>query len=83
MLQKSIGQILPEAAAKFADKTALVFGDRTFTFAELDKLSNRVANGLTEMGIVPGDRVTLYAQNGWEWEVSYSPRPTGRPRSWI
>lgn len=71
MLQKSIGQILPEAAAKFADKTALVFGDRTFTFAELDKLSNRVANGLTEMGIVPGDRVTLYAQNGWEWVVSY------------
>ena len=71
MLQKTIGQILPEIALKFGDKTALIFGDRTFTFAELDRLSNRVANGLTAIGIEPGDRVTLYAQNGWEWVVSY------------
>jgi long-chain acyl-CoA synthetase len=71
MLNKTIGQILPEAAATFGDKTALIFGDRNFTFAELDLLSNRVANGLTAMGIEPGDRVTLYAQNGWEWVVSY------------
>ena len=71
MLQKTIGQILPEIALKLGNKTALIFGDRTFTFAELDRLSNRVANGLTAMGIEPGDRVTLYAQNGWEWVVSY------------
>ena len=71
MLQKTIGQILPEIALKLANKTALIFGDRTFTFAELDRLSNRVANGLTAMGIEPDDRVTLYAQNGWEWVVSY------------
>lgn len=71
MLNKTIGQILPEATAKFGDKTALIFGGRSFSFAEIDTLSNRVANGLTEMGIGPGDRVTLYAQNGWEWVVSY------------
>ena len=71
MLQKTIGQILPEATARFGDKTALIFGDRTFSYAELDHLSNRIAHGLSTMGIVPGDRVTLYAQNGWEWVVSY------------
>ena len=71
MLQKTIGQILPEATARFGDKTALIFGDRTFSYAELDHLSNRIAHGLSAMGIVPGDRVTLYAQNGWEWVVSY------------
>ena len=71
MLQKTIGQILPETAAKFGDKAALVFGDRTFSFEELERLSNRVANGLADIGIEAGDRVTLYAQNGWEWVVAY------------
>ena len=63
MLNKTIGQILPEATAKFGDKTALIFGGRSSSFAEIDTLSNRVANGLTVMGIGPGERVTLYAQN--------------------
>ena len=71
MLHKTIGQILPETAARFGDKTALVFGDHTFSYDELERLSNRVANGLTDIGIEPGDRVTLYAQNGWEWVVAY------------
>ncbi|MEK9644702.1 MAG: AMP-binding protein [Alphaproteobacteria bacterium] len=71
MLQKTIGQILPETAARYPDKTALIFGDRTFTFAELDRLSNRVASSLAAKGVEKGDRVTLYAQNGWEWMVAY------------
>ncbi|MEE2996601.1 MAG: AMP-binding protein [Pseudomonadota bacterium] len=71
MLHKTIGQILPDTAQIFGNKTALIFGDRNFTFSELDRLSNRVASSLVEIGITPGDRVTLYAQNGWEWVVSY------------
>ena len=71
MLHKTIGRILPEAARRFADKTALIVGDRSFTFAEMDALSNRVANGLAALGVGKGDRVTLYAQNSWEWAISY------------
>ena len=71
MLKKTIGQILPEARDKFPDKAFLVFGDRTFTFAEMDALTNRLADGLKQIGIEKGDRVTLYAQNGWEWVASY------------
>ena len=71
MLQKTIGQILPGTAAQFPDKAALVFGDRIFTFSELDRLSNRVASALAASGIEKGDRVTLYAQNGWEWICAY------------
>ena len=68
---QTLGQILPEAAATFGDKTALVFGNRPFTFTELDAMSNSLANGLLAKGVAPGDRVTLYAQNAWEWVVSY------------
>ncbi|MEE2968548.1 MAG: AMP-binding protein [Pseudomonadota bacterium] len=71
MLRKTIGQILPEAAEKFGDKTALIFNGRNFSFNELDTLTNRVANSLSAIGVGPGDRVTLYAQNCWEWVVAY------------
>lgn len=71
MLDKTIGRILPEAAARFGGKTALVFGERRFGFDELDALASRLAGGLAEAGVAAGDRVTLYAQNGWEWVVAY------------
>jgi long-chain acyl-CoA synthetase len=67
----SLGQILPAAAAQFGDRTALVFGEREFSFRELDMLSNALAHNLVGLGVNPGDRVTLYAPNSWEWIVSY------------
>src|SRR5207302_3898157 len=63
--------ILPRAAARYGARPALVFADRTFTYAELDDLSNRLAGALAARGVQPGDRVSLYAQNRWEWIVAY------------
>ncbi len=68
---RTLGEVLPRAAAQFGDKTALVIGGRELGFAELDVLSNRLARGLAERGIGAGDRVTLYSPNCWEWLVSY------------
>lgn len=67
----TIGEILPEAARRFGDKAALIVETATFTFTELEAMSNRVANGLVSVGVQPGDRVTLYGQNCWEWLVAY------------
>ena len=67
----TIGEILPDAARRFGDKTALVVEADTFSFAELETMSNRVASGLVSVGVQPGDRVTLYGQNSWEWLVAY------------
>ena len=66
-----LGQVLPSAARRFGNKVALVSGDRSFTFRQLDQLSSALAAGLVELGIRPGDRVTLYAPNSWQWLVSY------------
>jgi long-chain acyl-CoA synthetase len=66
-----LGEILPRAAARYGNKTALVSDTRTLTYVELDDLSDRVAGALADSGIVPGDRVSLYAQNRWEWIVAY------------
>lgn len=50
--------------AKLApEKEAIVWENVRLTFGELDKLSNRVANALTEMGIGRGDKVALSCPN--------------------
>ena len=67
----SLGQVLPHAASTFGDQTALVIEGRSFSFRELDDLSDALAASLARMGIKAGDRVTLYAPNSWEWIVSY------------
>ncbi len=67
----SIGQILPMAAARHGRKTALITETRSLSFLEAEAFSNRVANGLTAMGISSGDRVTLFGPNCWEWIVAY------------
>lgn len=68
---ETLGQVLPVGAKKYGNKTALVSGGRAFSFHELNDLSARLASGLRGLGIGAGDRVTLYAPNGWEWIVSY------------
>ena len=67
----TLAEILPAAAARHCDRTALIVNDRRLSFKELDTLSNRVANGLVAMGVQPGDRVGLFGANSWEWVVAY------------
>ena len=72
MLKETIDQLLPATAARLPDKPALIFGDRTFTFRQLENLTNQAANGLKALGVEKGDRVTLFAQNSPEWAISYA-----------
>lgn len=67
----SIAEILPAAAARHAERTALIVEEHRLSFQELNTLSNRVANGLVAMSVKPGDRVGLFGGNSWEWVVSY------------
>jgi long-chain acyl-CoA synthetase len=70
-MTSTIGEILPVAAERFGGRTALVVGDRSFSFDDLQALSDGVANGLVASGVQPGDRVALYGPNCWEWLVAY------------
>jgi long-chain acyl-CoA synthetase len=72
MLPETIDQLLPGTAARLPEKPALIFGDRTLTFGQLERLTNQAANGLKALGVTKGDRVTLFAQNSPEWAISYA-----------
>ena len=66
-----LGLIVTRAAQRFGSKTALIADGRTLTYQALDDLCERVAGGLHEIGVRPGDRVSLYSPNRWEWVVAY------------
>lgn len=67
----SPASILPRSAALYGDKCALISEGRSFSFAELDRLSDRVAGALAARGVRQGQLVSLYSQNRWEWIVAY------------
>jgi len=71
LLEITIGQALRDAAARWGDQLALVSRHQQvrWTWAELDAEVNRVATGLLDCGVVPGDRVGIWAPNCAEWAV--------------
>ncbi|MFW0794517.1 AMP-binding protein [Gordonia sp. CPCC 205515] len=66
-----LAELLPWAAERHPDRTALITSTRTLTYAELDELSNRVASALAANGFEVGDVVSLFGQNSWQWIVAY------------
>jgi acyl-CoA synthetase (AMP-forming)/AMP-acid ligase II len=67
---RSVRELL-EASARFGDRTYMVDGDVRFTFAEHLAAVDALAAALQERhGILPGDRVALFAANRWEWVVA-------------
>ena len=53
------------------EKEAVVAGDERLTFADLDRISERVARGLVARGIKKGDRVAIAMRNCPSWIACY------------
>tara|TARA_B110000495_G_C22751432_1_gene440262 strand:- start:172 stop:456 length:285 start_codon:yes stop_codon:yes gene_type:complete len=70
-MQHSIAQLLATSAKKYQHKTALIIDGHQLSYLKLNALANQMANSLVESGVSPGDRVTLYGANAWEWVISY------------
>jgi fatty-acyl-CoA synthase len=54
---------LPRTAAIFPDRTAVVHGDRRYTWAEVYERCRRLASALRSLGIRRGDTVAVMATN--------------------
>ena len=62
-----IGDISRLGAKRHPDKTALIMGDDTITYAELENQANRLAWALLAQGVQPGDRVGLLSENSLQF----------------
>jgi len=63
----SVGDIARVHAANNAEKVALIYQERQWTYGQLDKESNKVANALLAAGVNPQDRVAHLDKNGPEY----------------
>ena len=59
----SLPDLLEQVVATSPDAPLIDFFGRSFSYGEVAALSRRVATGLAELGIRPGDRVGLYLPN--------------------
>ena len=75
-----VDYFLREAAQKFPDKTALIFGGMapllgeqhsTMSYRLLDSLADRFAVGLQQMGFQKGDRLAIYMPNCPQFVIAY------------
>jgi cyclohexanecarboxylate-CoA ligase len=75
-LDKTVDQLLTEAAASTPGKVAVVADRadrdqaRLFTYRELEDLAERAASSLRKLGLGPGDVVTVQLPNWWEFVVA-------------
>lgn len=62
-------EILRENVAEHPDKVALICENQRLTYAQIDMMSNRLANAFRRNGIKDGDRILFYLLNSSELVV--------------
>ncbi|MCB2227970.1 MAG: AMP-binding protein [Desulfarculaceae bacterium] len=62
---------LERSALFFPDNPAVIQGDHSVTYAQLDRRAGRLATALAGLGLKAGDRIALCAPNSVEWLYVY------------
>ena len=67
----NIATFLENSARRDPDKTAVRHNGQEITFGQLDRACNRLANGLANQGLAPGDRCVLMMPNSISYITAY------------
>ena len=59
----NLALLLDDSAREVPGRTAVVFEDTEFSYAELNATANQIAHALVWLGIQRGDRVAISCQN--------------------
>ena len=68
--QLSLGQLIQAQAGRRDGAVAVVCGERSMTYRELDDASNRLARELGRRGVAPGSRVAIFLDRSPELLVA-------------
>ena len=68
---QSLAQEFDALFKRFADRIALIDGDRQFTYAEMDRVTSNLALNLLEIGVRPLDRIVPMLPNVHEFVLLY------------
>ena len=67
----TVDGVLRRSAGRVPDRTALVFADRSWTYAELDAAVSRAAGALVGLGLAKGERVAVYGKNSDAYLIAF------------
>ena len=62
---------LEESARKYPNSPCTIFRRATITYREMNELTDRLAAGLTELGLKKGDRVGIFMPNTPQFIIAY------------
>lgn len=71
MLPATITERIDYFASRHPERTAIIFGERSLTYAEFADASSRLAKVLRSSGVVPGERVCFLSHNCIDYLVFY------------
>jgi acyl-CoA synthetase (AMP-forming)/AMP-acid ligase II len=66
-----IGDMIRRDAKLFTKKVGVVEGDRSFTYGELNGRVNRLANALSKLGLMKGDKIAFMGTNSHQFIEFY------------
>ncbi|SFN51454.1 class I adenylate-forming enzyme family protein [Variovorax sp. OV329] len=61
--ERIAGHALSWAAGQFRDRPAVVFRDQSFSYTQIERRSNQLANALIGLGRLPGERLAVLLNN--------------------
>jgi fatty-acyl-CoA synthase len=67
---RSVADVLEQRASEHSDRPFLIFGDRRFTYGQVDRQASALAAALHELGIERGDRIAIDLPNWPEFIVT-------------
>jgi long-chain acyl-CoA synthetase len=67
----TVHQMLANTALKYPEKPCTIFNRAPINYRDMDKLSDRLAAGLVQAGIQPGDRVGVILPNTPQFVLAY------------
>ena len=69
--ETTYAKVISENAKKNPDKVALCSGSDSYTYKELDRITDVYASKIIQMGVQKGDHVALWGFNSANWFLTY------------
>lgn len=66
-----LGESVRKGSLQYPDKTAIIFGEQSWTYGQFDEITDRLAASLIQLGIHIGDRVAIHLSNSAEIVFCY------------
>ncbi|SLN12631.1 long-chain-fatty-acid--CoA ligase [Oceanibacterium hippocampi] len=65
------GDMLRRSAARFPDKTAVIWGESRLRYRDFDTAANRLAHALLDLGLAKGAKVAILSRNRTEYAIAF------------